>query len=142
MNNKPELLRLTISLPKDVAEELAGIQEHLGNISRSAAIRTTIREYLADHILTDEKGWRIGTIMSMYNANQPKSLKQRVLIKSQYRKLISGVTEVPLGEDTVFEIVVVRGEISMLKEFIDKLLQVPNTKVFRWVFTACERQVP
>ncbi|MHA1713306.1 MAG: CopG family ribbon-helix-helix protein, partial [Candidatus Ranarchaeia archaeon] len=47
VSKKAELQRLTISLPSTVVDSLNQIQRQLGHVSRSAAIRAAIREYVA-----------------------------------------------------------------------------------------------
>ena len=118
MGKKGGINRLTISLPTIVSNSLQDIRRKLGNVSASAAVRVTIREYLADHIMEDKEGWRIGTILSMYSPSQSGHVINRTTIKSQFRKLIHADTQVPLGDQHIYEVIVVKG----LSKEIQKLI--------------------
>ena len=139
---KGKLERLTISLPHDVAESLESIRGQLGNISTSAAVRTMIRDYLAEHTLEDHAGWRIGTLIMMFTSSKPDILVKRVEIKSEYRKLIHADTQVPLDDGHIFEVIVVRGHTRKIHSLISALQKLSDNKVFRWLLSSCEKRVP
>jgi CopG family nickel-responsive transcriptional regulator len=111
---------ISLSLPKELLEELDTILGENHNATRSEVIRQALRKYITEYNELEKiEGNVIATITVLYKkAEQNKELFQ---LQHEFEDMITAYLHAHLTESSCLEVMVIKGSGKRLKTLIDGL---------------------
>lgn len=121
--------RISISLPEKLLEEFDEIIEKRGYVSRSEAIRDSIRDYIIKHKwIHSLEGERAGTITIIYDHHSPDLMEKITTIQHDYGDIIVATLHMHLDHDNCMEVILIKGDAKKIRELTDKLTALKGVK--------------
>jgi len=116
-----ELVRLSISLEKALADRLERMVRGSRYTNRSEFIRDLIRQRLVEQRWADERQEVVGTITLIYD-HHARLLSDRLIdIQHDHHDHILATTHVHLSHDHCAEMIMVRGNAGRIRRLADEL---------------------
>ncbi len=116
-----ELVRLSISLEKPLADRLERMVRGSRYTNRSEFIRDLIRQRLVEQQWADERREVVGTITLIYD-HHARQLSDRLIdIQHDHHDQILATTHVHLSHDHCAEMIMVRGQAGRIRRLADDL---------------------
>lgn len=113
--------RISVSLPRPLLEKFDRVLKEKGYLSRSEGIRDSIRSYMAEHSLLSRLEGEISGIVSLiYNHEEHSTSEELTDIQHEFSSIIQSSIHIHLDERHCLEAVVVRGEGSKVREFVNR----------------------
>jgi CopG family nickel-responsive transcriptional regulator len=111
---------ISLSLPKDLLEELDAILGDEKNASRSEVLRQAVRMYLSEYKKLEKiKGNVIATITVLYEKQEQN--EELFRLQHEFSDTITSYLHLHLTETSCLEVLVVKGPSERLKSLIDGL---------------------
>jgi CopG family nickel-responsive transcriptional regulator len=115
-----ELVRLSLSIEKSLAEKLEGLVRRSGYTNRSEFVRDMIRDRLV------QKEWEkdrevLGTITLIYDHHARRLSERLIDLQHDHHREILVTTHVHLSHDLCAEVILVRARASHVQELADTL---------------------
>ena len=111
---------ISVSLPKELLEELDGVLGENKSATRSEVIRQAVRSYLSEYNkLDDVKGNVIATITVLYD--KTKKNEELFHVQHEFGDMITAYLHSHLADENCLEVMVVKGPADRLKNLIDAL---------------------
>jgi len=132
---------ISLSLPKELLEELDAILGEEKNATRSEVLRQAVRMYLSEYRELDKiKGNIIATITVLYEKKEQNEELSR--LQHEFSDMIAAYLHSHLTETTCLEVMVVKGPSRRLKKLIDGLKANKPVKQIRFsVMTTKEEEI-
>lgn len=130
MSQSPQhLVRFGIAVPGDLLENFDNRVEKSGFPNRSEAIRQLIREYIMRETWQKESGSVYGTITMTYNHHACDVTGKLTSLQHDFGDVIVCTTHVHVTHESCLEVLIVRGPVARMKDFITELrsLKAINT---------------
>lgn len=124
---KSKIVRFGVSMDEELIKRFDRLLSSKGYSNRSEAIRDLIRNSLVEEEW--EKGKEIaGAIVFVYNHHK-RELADKILdIQHDYNKIIQSSLHIHLDHSNCLEVVVVKGEASLVRELYNKLYSTKGVK--------------
>ncbi|NLZ16129.1 MAG: nickel-responsive transcriptional regulator NikR [Desulfobulbaceae bacterium] len=121
------LKRFSISLEEQLLERFdAYISEH-GYVNRSEAVRDLIRkEFVGAE--WEQDGEVAGVITLVFNHHQALLQEKITEIQHDYYTLITSTTHVHMDHDNCLEVIIVKGQASLIRELAEKMIALRGVK--------------
>jgi CopG family nickel-responsive transcriptional regulator len=119
-----KMVRFGVSADSRLLEKFDEILNKKGYVNRSEAIRDIMRDQLVEFSRTDEDKEMVGTINLVYKHGL-RALTEKIaeLQHHSHTRIISSL-HVHLDGESCFEVLVVRGKVSEIKEVADRLIGI------------------
>ncbi|RLE68307.1 MAG: nickel-responsive transcriptional regulator NikR [Thermoprotei archaeon] len=113
---------ISISLTRELLENLDNFVKSRGYSSRSEAIRDAVREMLSEYELSIfEKGEVIATI-TIISEIEKRDVNERIMrLRHEYNNIITGNMHFHLGEIYCLEIFIARGDFEEVLNLIGRI---------------------
>lgn len=136
------VVRLTVSLPHDLAGELDKMVAEKGYDNRSLAVADMIRDRLVEHHQNYGDHEIAGTITLVYDHH--KQHVQSVLTDIQHNShdLIIASLHVHLDHHNCLEVLAVRGKARLIKKIADELIAAKGVKHGKLTVTTSGKDLP
>ncbi len=122
---------ISLSLPKDLLEELDAILGDEKNASRSEVLRQAVRMYLSEYKKLEKiKGNVIATITVLYGKQEQN--EELFRLQHEFSDTITAYLHSHLTETSCLEVMVVKGPSKRLKGLIDGLKANKPVKQIRF----------
>ena len=118
-----ELVRLSLSLEKPLADQLERLVETTGYTNRSEFIRDAIRQQLVEQQWADTHQQVVGTITLVYDHHARQLSDKLVDIQHDHHDEILASTHVHLTHHLCAEMIMVRGDAKTVRRLADALRQ-------------------
>jgi CopG family nickel-responsive transcriptional regulator len=118
-----ELVRLSISLDRPLAERLERLVASSRYTNRSEFIRDLIRQQLVEQQWTDTNQEVVGTITLVYNHHARQLADKLIDIQHDHHDSIMATTHVHLSHDVCAEMIMLRGPAPQIRQVADRLRQ-------------------
>jgi len=115
------LVRFGVSLPKHLIERFDAHIRAKNYSNRSEAIRDLIRQELIEEAI-DHDGEVIGALHLLYNHHKRELSDQITSIQHDAHHLIISSTHVHLDHDNCLEVILLRGQSSVLRKLANRLI--------------------
>lgn len=124
--------RVSVTLPKELLDEVDEIIDSEEYSSRSKAFRDALRNFLADYRWRQElEGNQFGTVILVYN-HHVKGLVEKILdIQHEARDIINSVQHQHITHEDCLETLMVEGEGGEIRELADDLEALRGVKQVR-----------
>ncbi|MGB0697297.1 MAG: nickel-responsive transcriptional regulator NikR [Rhodospirillaceae bacterium] len=121
--------RISISLDEDLLAAFDRLSEDQGYTNRSEAFRDLLRDRLErDHLAREEHGTCIAALTYVYD-HQKRQLAARLVKDHHHRHDLSLSTlHVHIDHDNCLETVILRGPVSEVRAFADRVLAQPGVR--------------
>ncbi len=116
------IVRVGVTFPPELLNELDETIEEIGYESRSKAVQDAVSSFITEQrLLRDEKGTKAGVLVMVYD-HDTKGLEDD-LIETQHhhREVINSVLHVHLSDKECLEAVAVRGEAEDIRKLAHEL---------------------
>lgn len=118
-----ELVRLSLSLEKNLYNKLEKMVSQSGYRNRSEYVRDLIREQLVKHEWSEVQQPVLGTITLIYNHHKRLLSETLTDVQHQHHDAILASTHVHLDEEMCAEVIIVKSSPSHVREIADALRQ-------------------
>jgi CopG family transcriptional regulator, nickel-responsive regulator len=111
---------ISLSLPKELLEELDAILGEDRGASRSEVIRQAVRMYISEYSKLDEiKGTVVATITVLYEKTEKNN--ELFQLEHEFGDMVTAYLHSHLTGEECLEVIVVKGPAKRLKSLIDGL---------------------
>jgi len=125
------VVRISITLPDDVAERLDEHVKRIGVASRSKVIADAVRAYLAERVLP--KGDVFAVVVYAYNPARGDTVRRLIITQHRYHDEITASAHVHAGEKECIEVAFFEGAADRLRKLIGELEEIPGVATVRIV---------
>ena len=122
------VVRLSMSLPRDLARQLDAMAREKGYDNRSLAIADMIRDKLVEHRQQAGDGDIAGTITLVYDHHTRHVQETLTEIQHDHGESIISTLHVHLDHHNCLETLVVRGRYAAIKAMADRLIAAKGVK--------------
>jgi CopG family nickel-responsive transcriptional regulator len=114
--------RVGVSFPPQLLGELDDVVQKVGYPNRSRAIQDSVRSLVTRYrLLREERGSRTGVIALVYD-HESRGLEDYLTdTQHEYAPVVCSSTHVHLSKRDCLEVLVVRGEATIIRELVDRL---------------------
>jgi CopG family nickel-responsive transcriptional regulator len=131
-----KLVRFGVTVPENVLSEFDLRLRHSGKNNRSDVIRQLIRNYITQDRWQEEGGQVYGTVTLMYDHHSSYISKDLTSTQHHHGENIVCTTHVHVDDDTCLECIVLKGNASSIRAFIDSLGKIKGIKSIDTVITS------
>jgi len=134
-NRKNLVKRISISLPTKLLSEFDKSMSNSGYVDRSKALQTAMHSFINNNDWYSEDDNEFdgtGAIIMLYNNHVYEQDEKSTQIQHKYKEIISATTHLHIDEDNCLETIMVKGQITKIKELAKNLSQnrgIKNLKV-------------
>jgi CopG family transcriptional regulator, nickel-responsive regulator len=122
------VVRLSISLPKDLARQLDQMARQKGYDNRSLAVADMIRAQLVEHWQRHGDQQIAGTITLVYDHHKQHVQAALTDIQHDHHDVIISTLHVHLDHDNCLEVLAVRGRAAIIRQIADELIASKGVK--------------
>ena len=122
MDKKDPAHRISISLPRRLAEGLDEMVQRRGFHNRSQAIAEMVEQQLIEFQQENDESLAAGTITLFYDASKPGLLEKLARIEREHIDECISSQHVLLEGENIMEVVLVQGRVQRLREITDRML--------------------
>jgi CopG family nickel-responsive transcriptional regulator len=131
-----KLVRFGITVPKNILAEFDLRVKQSGKDNRSDAIRQLIRRHITEARWQEKGGQVYGTVTLMYDHHSACTAKDLTSIQHEHGKNIVCTTHVHVDHDTCLECIVLKGDSSCIRTFVDAIGKIKGLKSIDTVITS------
>ncbi|GHS92083.1 nickel-responsive transcriptional regulator NikR [Synergistales bacterium] len=122
------LSRFGVTAPGDILKEFDERIEKDGKGNRSDVLRQLMRRYISEERWREEDGVVYGTVTLIYDHHLPCISKDLTDLQHDHGDVIICTNHVHASHDACLECIVLRGETSKVKTFINALSGIKGLK--------------
>lgn len=141
MKREP-VFRLSVSLPRDLAQQLDAMAQEKGYTNRSLAVADMIRDKLVEHRQARGDAKIAGTITLVYDHHAHHVQEELTDIQHDHCDLIISTMHVHLDHHHCLETLVVCGRSSKIKAIADRLIAAKGVKHGKLAITSMGEDLP
>ena len=130
------LARFGVTVPEDILEEFDLRLRRAGRVNRSDVIRQLMRRYITEELWRDESGQVYGSVTLMYDHHSSNISRDLTTAQHLHGKIIVCTTHVHASHNTCLECIVLKGEASHIRSFIETLGRIKGIKSVDTVITS------
>lgn len=135
------LSRFSVSLPTQLLRDLDAMTREKGYGNRSLAVADMIRDQLVEHRQSYDEQEIAGTITLVYDHHKRNLQSALTDLQHEHTDVIISTLHVHLDHDNCLEVLVVRGQASVIKKMADALLAAKGVKHGRFTITSIGRDL-
>lgn len=124
-------VRISITLPKKVLEELEQSMQEIGIKKRSAVIRKAVEAFALENRALSKKGKEecVGTISYTYEHDRKELMDSLLDVQHDFGKVIVSTLHIHLDSERCFETLIIRGKTSKVRILINHLRRLELTNL-------------
>ncbi len=116
------VIRISISLPPKLLEQLDEFIKNVGYASRSKVIQDAIRRFITEHeVMWNEEEEAVGLIAIVYRHDVRKLEEEITDIQHEYTQAITSTIHIHLTRERCFEIIALKGKVKHMRELLNSL---------------------
>nr|MDO8043465.1 nickel-responsive transcriptional regulator NikR [Candidatus Baldrarchaeota archaeon] len=116
------VIRISISLPPKLLEQLDEFIKNVGYASRSKVIQDAIRRFITEHeVMWNEEEEAVGLIAIVYRHDTRKLEEEITDIQHEYTQTITSTIHIHLTRERCFEIIALKGKVKHMRELLNSL---------------------
>lgn len=123
-----ELVRFGVSMEKELLEKFDQLLKKEGFPNRSLAIRSLVRDFLAEKYWEKQEGETTGVITLVYNHEVRGFTDLFLSLQHQFLPLIISTTHVHCDFHHCLEVILVKGETTAIFNFYRQLQSLKGVK--------------
>lgn len=134
--------RFSISLPVELAAQLARMTREKGYDNRSLAVADMIRAHLVEHRQKFGDEEIAGTITLLYDHHKQHVQAALTDIQHDHHEVIIATLHVHLDHHNCMELLAVRGKATVIKRIADELIAAKGVKHGKLTVTSTGKNLP
>jgi CopG family nickel-responsive transcriptional regulator len=134
--------RFTVSLPPALLNQFDKVIGKKGYDNRSLAITDLIRAELIEHQQRTDAGEIAGTITLVYDHHKPHLQATLTAIQHDHHAAIRSTVHVHLDHHNCLEVLIVRGQASIIRKIADELITAKGVKHGKLTVTTTGQDLP
>ena len=116
------VIRISISLPPKLLEQLDEFIKNVGYASRSKVIQDAIRRFITEHeVMWNEEEEAVGLFAIVYRHDIRKLEEEITDIQHEYTQTITSTIHIHLTRERCFEIIALKGKVKHMRELLNSL---------------------
>jgi len=131
-----KLSRFGVTVPEDILEEFDLRLKRAGKDNRSDVIRQLMRRYITEERWQEENGQVYGNVTLMYDHHSSNISRDLTAAQHQSGETIVCSTHVHVDHNTCLECIVLKGEASRIRAFVESLGRIKGIKSVDTVITS------
>lgn len=135
-------MRLTVSLPPMLADELDKMVKEIGYDNRSLAVADMIRDRLVEYRQNEGDHEIAGSITLVYDHHKQNVQSVLTDIQHDCHELIISTMHVHLDHYNCMEVLAVRGKARLVKKIADELIAAKGVKHGKLTVTTSGKDLP
>jgi CopG family nickel-responsive transcriptional regulator len=139
---KETVSRFSMSLPPSLLRQLDEMSREKGYDNRSLAIADMIRNQLVEHRQKNDTGEIAGTITLVYDHHKPHLQASLTDIQHDHHNVILSTVHVHLDHHNCLEVLIVRGQASVIRKIADELIAAKGVKHGKLTVTTTGKDLP
>ena len=137
-----KVARFSVSLPPNLLRQLDQMVREKGYHNRSLAISDMVRDNLVDHHQKFAGQEIAGTITLVYDHHKQHVQTALTDIQHDHHEVIVSTLHVHLDHHNCLEVLVVRGESSLVKKIAEELIAAKGVKHGKLTVTTTGKDLP
>lgn len=133
-----EVVRFSISTEEKLLERFDALIADKGYVNRSEAIRDLIRNSLAEDTLRDEDRSAVGTVTLVYDHHFSDLGDKLTEHQHSHHESIVSTLHIHLDAHQCLEVVVLRGNVGVIRRLADSLIGTKGVTQGRFVMTTAD----
>ena len=134
--------RFTVSLPPTLLKQLDEMTREKGYDNRSLAIADMIRAQLVEHRQKSDSREIAGTITLVYDHHKLHVQETLTDIQHDHHEVILSTVHVHLDHHNCLEVLIVRGQASVIRKIADELIAAKGVKHGKLTVTTTGKDLP
>jgi len=124
-----KIVRVGVTFPPDLLEELDETTEKMGYDSRSKAIQDAVRSFITEYRwLSEQRGTKVGVLVMAYD-HEVEGLEDALTdTQHKYSHVVCSSMHVHLGERDCLEAIAVKGEADEIRKLAQELAAKKGVK--------------
>jgi CopG family nickel-responsive transcriptional regulator len=139
---KEKVSRFSMSLPPSLQRQLDEMSREKGYDNRSQAIADMIRDQIVEHRQKADTGEIAGTITLVYDHHKPHLQTTLTDIQHDHHEVILTTVHVHLDHHNCLEVLIVRGQASIIRKIADELIAAKGVKHGKLTVTTTGKDLP
>jgi CopG family nickel-responsive transcriptional regulator len=139
---KEKVSRFSMSLPPSLLRQLDEMSREKGYDNRSQAIADMIRDQIVEHRQKADTGEIAGTITLVYDHHKPHLQTTLTDIQHDHHEVILTTVHVHLDHHNCLEVLIVRGQASIIRKIADELIAAKGVKHGKLTVTTTGKDLP
>ena len=116
------VIRISISLPPKLLEQLDEFIKNVGYASRPKVIQDAIRRFITEHeVMWNEEEEAVGLIAIVYRHDIRKLEEEITDIQHEYTQAITSTIHIHLTRERCFEIIALKGKVKHMRALLNSL---------------------
>lgn len=133
------MIRISMSLPRDLLKEFDDVTNDRGYNSRSKGIRDALKDYIVRYNWMNEmEGEYMGTLTIVYNPQYGGVLDDLYSLKQSFDKYISASMNFNMKENRLMEVIVIKGDIKHISSLNEKIMRLKGVEHIKLTATPIE----
>ncbi|MCS7131156.1 MAG: nickel-responsive transcriptional regulator NikR [Hadesarchaea archaeon] len=117
-----KIARVSLTLPRELLDELDRVLRSQRYASRSEAIRDAVRDFLANYKWRSElRGEQLGAVMVLYEHDVRGLVNELMDIQHEHSKVISATQHLHVDDRNCLEVIIVKGAADEIRGLIDRI---------------------
>ena len=136
------MMRISMSLPKELLNEFDEVTNDRGYNSRSKGIRDALKDYIVRYRWMNEmEGEYMGTLSIVYNPHYMGVMENLNDIQGSFQESINGAMHFHIDKDRVLEIIVVKGDIKTIRNLSEKIMRLQGVEHVKLASTTMKKSL-
>lgn len=124
-----KITRVSLTLPKDLLDELDDALKAQGYASRSEAVRDALRDFLASYRWRQElRGEQLGALLVLYEHNVRGLIDELMDIQHEHSQTISAVQHLHVDAKNCLEVLILKGTADEVRKLVDRIGSLRGVK--------------
>ncbi|MDY9922321.1 nickel-responsive transcriptional regulator NikR [Methanobacterium sp.] len=129
MKKGRSMMRISMSLPKNLLNEFDEVLKDRGYNSRSKGIRDALKDYIVRYQwMKDIEGDRIGIVAVIYDHHYTGVLEDLTDIQHEFRDYINATMHIHMTGKNCLEVIVVKGEAQEIRNLTEKIMRLKGVE--------------
>lgn len=124
-----KITRVSLTLPKDLLDELDDALKAQGYASRSEAVRDALRDFLTSYRWRQElRGEQLGALLVLYEHGFRGLIDMLMEIQHEHSQTISAVQHLHIDAKNCLEVLIVKGTADEVRKLVDRIGSLRGVK--------------
>lgn len=123
------MMRISMSLPKEILNDFDEVLKDRGYKSRSKGIRDALNDYILRYQwMNDMEGDRVGLITVIYDHNHTGVMEELMDVQHDYANCINSTMRVQMTEKYFLDVIIVNGDVKYIRNLTEKVMRLKGVE--------------
>jgi CopG family nickel-responsive transcriptional regulator len=123
------MMRISMSLPKEILNDFDEVLKDRGYSSRSKGIRDALKDYILRYQwMNGMEGDRIGLVTVIYDHHHTGVMEDLMDVQHDYTDCIHSTMRVQMTEKYFLDVIVVNGDVKVIRDLTNKIMRLKGVE--------------